>query len=144
MAHFDTPSDRLREQSTDFFVLHLDHSDELNAAYISRMEQIVGKVLASRNFTVAGIQEALPGSADYPYSGFDAICAASSGNPQDLLLICSAIFAAWGNADGSGNQAFEPVKPSLQHDVVRTWSRDLATRTPTTHHAIFAGRWHKR
>ena len=124
----NTPSDRLREQSTDFFVLHLDHSDELNAAYISRMEQIVGKVLASRNFTVAGIQEALPGSADYPYSGFDAICAASSGNPQDLLLICSAIFAAWGNADGSGNQAFEPVKPSLQHDVVRTWSRDFGNQ----------------
>ena len=124
----NTPSGRPREQSTDVFVLHLDHSDELSAAYISRMEQIVGKLLASRNFVVAGIREALPGNADYPYSGFDAICAASSGNPQALLLICSAIFAAWGNADGSADQAFEPVAPSLQHDVVRTWSRDFGNQ----------------
>ena len=121
----DTPSGRPREQNTDVFVLHLDRSDELSTAYISRMVQIVDKVLASREFGVAGIREALPSSADYPYSGFDAICAASSGNPQDLLLICSAIFAAFGNAEGSADQAFEPVPPSLQHDVVRRWSRDF-------------------
>ena len=124
----NTPSGRPREQNTDVFVLHFDHSDELSAAYMSRMEQIVGKVLASRKLPVAGIREALPGSADYPYSGFDAICAASSGNPQDLLLICSAIFAAWGNADGSADQAGGPVPPSLQHDVVRTWSRDFGNQ----------------
>ena len=124
----NTPSGRPREQSTDFFVLPLDHSDELSAAYVSRMEEIVAKVLASRRFTVAGIREALPGSADYPYSGFDAICAASSGNPQDLLQICSAIFAAWGNADSSGNQVFKPVSPSLQDAVVRTWSRDFGNQ----------------
>ena len=124
----NTPSGRPREQSTDFFVLHLEHTDELSGAYISRMEQIVGKVLASRQFAIGGIREALPRSADYPYSGFDAICAASSGNPQDLLLICSAIFAAWGNPDASGEQAFEPVPPSLQHDVVRVWSRDFGNQ----------------
>ena len=121
----DTPSGRPREQNTDVFVLHLDRSDELSTAYISRIEQIVDKVHASRKFGAAGIREALPGSADYPYSGFDAICAASSGNPQDLLLICSAIFAALGKAEGSAAQAFEPVPPSLQHDVVRRWSRDF-------------------
>ena len=92
------------------------------------MEQIVGKVLASRNFSVDGIREALPRSADCPYSGFDAICAASSGNPQDLLQICSAIIAAWTNADAFSDQAFEPVPPSLQHDVVRTWSRDFGNQ----------------
>ena len=124
----DTPSGRPREQNTDVFVLHLDRSDELKAAYISRIEQIVDKVLASRQFAIARIREALPHSADYPYSGFDAICAASSGNPQDLLLICSAIFAAWGNEDVSGNQAFQPVPPSLQHDVLRTWSRDFGNQ----------------
>ena len=37
----DTPSGRPKEQNTDVFVLHLDHSDELSAAYISHMEQIV-------------------------------------------------------------------------------------------------------
>ena len=120
----DTPSGRPKEQNTDVFVLHLDHSDELSAAYISHMEQIVGKVLGSRENAVPGIREALPASADYSYSGFDAICAASSGNPQDLLMICSAIFAAWGNAD-TADKPFDPVPPSLQHDVVRTWSRDF-------------------
>ena len=125
---FDTPSGRPKEQNTDVFALHLDHSDELSAAFISRMEQIVGKVLARRQFAIPSIREALPCSADYPYSGFDAICAASSGNPQDLLLICSALFAARGNASGSGDQAFEPVPPKLQHDVIRTWSRDFANQ----------------
>lgn len=124
----DTPSGRPREQNTDVFVLHLDRSDELSAAYISRMEQIVDKVLASREFGVVGIRRALPGNPDFPYSGFDAICAASSGNPQDLLLICSAIFAAWDNGGDSADQAFEPVPPSLQHDVVRTWSRDFGNQ----------------
>ena len=126
----NTPSGQPKEQNTDVFVLHLDHSNELSAAYISGMEQIVGKVLARREFAVSHIREALPGSADYPYSGFDAICAASSGNPQDLLLICSAIFAAHGNAAGSGDEAFEPVPPSLQHDVVRAWSRDYGNQNP--------------
>ena len=126
--NLNTPSGRPREQSTDFFVLHLEHSDELSAAYISRMEQIVGKVLSSRQFAVVNIREALPRSPDYPYSGFDAICATSSGNPQDLLQICSAIFAAWGNEDVSGDQAFQPVPPSRQHDVVRTWSRDFGNQ----------------
>ena len=124
----NTPSGRPREQSTDFFVLNLDHSDELSPAYISRMGQIVGKVLASRRFGIAGIREALPGNADYPYSGFDAICAASSGNPQDLLLICSAIFAARGNANASADKAFEPVPPAVQHDVIRAWSRDFGNQ----------------
>ena len=124
----NTPSGRPKEQNTDVFVLYLDHSDELSAAYTSRMEQVVGKVLTSREFAVRGIREALPGSADYPYSGFDAICAASSGNPQDLLLICSAIFATWGNADGSADQSFQPVPPPLQHDIVRAWSRDFSNQ----------------
>ena len=124
----DTLSGRPREQNTDVFVLRLDRSEELSAAYVARMEQIVEKVLASRGSGVAGIREALPGSADHPYSGFDAVCAASSGNPQDLLLICSAIFAARGNRDCAAHQAFEPVPPSLQHDVVRAWSRDFGNQ----------------
>ena len=124
----DTLSGQPRELNTDVFVLHLDRSEELSSAYILRMEQIVDKVLASRKFGIAGIREALPSSTDYPYSGFDTICAASSGNPQDLLLICSAIFAASGGTDGSADRAFAPVPPQLQHDVIRTWSRDFGNQ----------------
>ncbi len=124
----DTPSGRPKEQNTDVFVLHLDHSDELSSAYEAHMEQVVGKVLSSRGFGVADIREALPRSADHPYSGFNAICAASSGNPQDLLLICSAIFATRDYPDGSIGQGFAPVPPSVQDDVVRTWSRDFGNQ----------------
>ena len=121
----NTPWGRPREQSTDVFVLNLDHSDELSAEYMSHMEQIVSKVLSSQNIVFPEIREALPASVDYPYSGFDAICAASSGNPQDLLMICSAIFAAWSNTLDSAQRPFKPVPPSLQHDAVRMWSRDF-------------------
>lgn len=124
----NTPSGRPKEQDTDVLVLYLDHSDELSAMYVSHMEQIVDKVLGSREVAIPGIREALPGSNDYPYSGFDAVCAASSGNPQDLLMICSAIFAAQGHASDSANRSFDPVPPSVQHDVVRTWSRDFGRR----------------
>ena len=124
----NTPSGQPREQNTDVFVLHLNHPNELGASYISRMERVVGKVLARRGSAVAGIRSALPSSEDYPYSGFDAICAASSGNPQNLLLICSAIFAATGCPDGSIGQGFASVSPSVQHDVVRTWSRDFGSQ----------------
>ena len=58
--NLNTPSGQPREQSTDFFVLHLEHSDELSAAYISRMEQVVGKVLSRRQFAVVDIREVLP------------------------------------------------------------------------------------
>ena len=37
---------------TDVFVLHLDDSDELSAAYVSQMEQIVDKVLGSREIAI--------------------------------------------------------------------------------------------
>ena len=121
----DTPSGRAIELNTDVLALCLDRSDDASALPIAHMEQITEKVLASRGFHVVGIRSLLPAGADYPYSGFEAVCAASSGNPQDLLLLCSAIFAAWGNEDGSDEQAFAPVPPSLQDQVVRVWSRDF-------------------
>ena len=124
----NTPAGRPKEQNTDVFVLHLDHSDELSSAYISHMELIVGKVLGTREIAAPEIREALPADVDYPYSGFDAICAVSSGNPQDLLMICSAIFAANRNADGAASRPFEPVPAAVQHDVVRMWSRDFGNQ----------------
>lgn len=124
----NTPSDCPKEQDTDVFVLHLNHSDELGAAYISHMEQIVERVLVRQEVSVPPIRKILPASPDFPYSGFDAICAVSSGNPQDLLLICSAIFSAVGNSDMSDTIAFEPVAPAAQDSVIRTWSRDFGNR----------------
>ncbi len=120
----DTPSGPPKEQNTDVFVLHMDRPDELGAAYISHMKQIVGKVLATRGLAVPDVREVLPRNADHPYSGFDAICAASSGNPQDLLLICAAIFAGR-RAEGAAGETFEPVPPKMQDEVIRMWSRDF-------------------
>lgn len=122
----DTPSGHPREQKTDYFVLHLDRADELNPDYVTHMERMVDKVLSSRDAANRSIREALPSSKEHPYSGFEAICAASSGNPQDILLICSAIFAACGDSgDLSAGKAIS-VPPQIQHDVVRMWSRDFS------------------
>ena len=124
--NLDTPSGQPREQNTDVFVLRLDRSDELSDEYVSHMERIVDKILETRKIDVDGIRVALPSSTDYSYSGFDAMCAASSGNPQDLLLICSAIFAANNGHDGANDRKFAPISPSLQHDVICTWSHDFS------------------
>ena len=114
-----------KEQNTDVFVLQLDHSDELSKSYISYMEKVVNKVLNDRYLSATGIRELLPASPDYPYSGFDAICAASSGNPQDLLMMCSAIFATNSNTDSAADEPIKPVLSNIQHDVVKRWSSDF-------------------
>ena len=121
----ETSSGRPKEQNTDVFVLHLDRSDELSDTYISQMEQIVDRVLVSRPIGVNTIRVALPYSPHYPYSGFDSICAASSGNPQDLLLLCSAIFAEIHNQEKTDHSSFKSIPPSVQHKVIRTWSQDF-------------------
>ena len=121
----NTPSGIAKEQNTDVFVLYLDHSDELSETYISYMEQIVSKVLSSHDLADGGIREFLPASIEYPYSGFNAICAASSGNPQDLLMMCSAIFAAWKNTSSSDDEPIQPVPSNIQHEVVQRWSQDF-------------------
>ena len=122
----DTQSGHPREQNTDYFVLHLDGADELNPDYVKHMERMVDKVLHSRDAAISSIRRALPNSKEHPYSGFEAICAASSGNPQDILLICSAIFAACGDSGDLSAAKTISVPPQIQHDVVRMWSHDFS------------------
>lgn len=124
------PSGPAKEPNNDFLALHLEHSDELSAEHVSSMERIVNKVLSSGDENGTLIRDLLPDSPDYAYSGFKSICAASSGNPQDLLMICSAILSAWRNENAIDGACSKPIPPEFQHSVVKRWSSDFVHLNP--------------
>ena len=124
------PSGPAKEPSNDFLALYLENSDELSAEHISSMEKIVNKVLSSGNENYMPVQDLLPASPDYPYSGFASICAASSGNPQDLLMICSALLSKWRNENDIEDRSNEPISPKIQNSVVKRWSSDFIHQNP--------------
>ena len=124
------PSGPAKEPNNDFLTLRLEHSDELSTEHISSMEKIVNNVLSSGNEDYTRVRDLLPASPYYPYSGFDSICAASSGNPQDLLMICSAILSTWKNEKLFDDTCNKPIPPEIQHSVVKQWSSDFVHQNP--------------
>ena len=124
------PSGLAKEPNTDFLALYLEQPDELSPEQTSSMEKIVNKVLSNNGANGTRIRDLIPAGSDYPYSGFNAVSAASSGNPQDLLMMCSAIFAEWGSKDEIDDNHMNPVPPEIQHDVIKKWSSDFVHQNP--------------
>ena len=127
------------ELDTDVAPLHIHYPNELQDAYVSRMRSVVNRVLQTQGLhgqetppTVhLDIDEILVHDRRKRYSGFPSICAASSGNPQNLLLICSSIFTAAGAQRVSVPQD-DGLRLSgrLQDDAVRLWSKDYEDHNP--------------
>lgn len=141
-----TNHDRTIEVDTDLIVSNIKYSDELEDRYIRNMETLVKRVLqtqlstrilpinSAHNFDINSI---FPAHADEQYSGFHAICAASSGNPQNLLQICSCIFQAAESVQGIQGQSMPSFPPSLQDQAIRAWSRDHEDYNPYTNSRSF-------
>ena len=67
------------------------------------------------------------------YSGFASVCAASSGNPQNLLSVCSCIFATAIDVLGRNHTdtaRLTHIPATIQHDAVIRWSKDYEDQNP--------------
>ena len=127
---FRTTTGRTIELDTDVWPLQLRYpSDDV---YASQMAKVLIRVLSTHNannqslIPTPGLDRIFPRDDAFSCSGFSSIARASSGNPQNMLQICSYMF---------GTDTFRPdtgFKPELQDRVIRAWSKDYEDRNPYT------------
>ena len=130
-----TTTGRNIELDTDLWPLYIDYPEETEASYIADMTQVVNRVLRDRmkacefndNHNTPDIGRILQDDSRQKYTGFPAICAASSGNPQNLLQICSNLFAMEPVVDDAGGVTFHQRE---QDAAVRSWSKEYEDRNP--------------
>lgn len=138
-----TDADRKIELDTDVKPLHIQYPNELENSYISSMQAVANKILQSRAANTGAETTGRPpaGSPDIAhiladdsgnYSGFDAVCAASSGNPQNLLSICSCIFATAisERSDDGGDAGLIHISGEIQNRAIVRWSKDYEDQNP--------------
>ena len=127
------------EIDTDIIVSHIRYSNELEEPYITNMIAVVDRALRTRlskqvfpehAVNSLDILRIFPADPSSSYSGFDSICAASSGNPQNLLQICSCIFRATESVRGTSVASMPIFPPQLQDQAIRAWSRDHEDHNP--------------
>ena len=129
-ATFRTTTGRTIELDTDVWPLQLRYpSDDV---YASQMAKVLIRVLRTQNannqslIPTPDLDGIFPRDDAFSCSGFSSIARASSGNPQNMLQICSYMF---------GTDTFRPdtgFKPELQDRVIRAWSKDYEDRNPYT------------
>jgi nucleoside 2-deoxyribosyltransferase len=127
------------EEGNDFRKLQIEYPDELTDEYIGQMSAIANRILETQvvhkrplpqgwpkieKINVEDIFATESQKAGGRYSGFKDICVLSSGNPQNLLSICSAVFSS-ANESGKLIDGEVPcVPPDLQHQAMAAWSKD--------------------
>lgn len=130
----ETVGSRRIELDTDAKPLHIYYPDETQGTYIEDMATVVSLVLQDsidkcgfNDVNTPDIRRILKVDARQQYSGFASICAVSSGNPQNLLQICSNIFSMEPTTDEAGRVTFPAA---VQNLAVRTWSKEYEDRNP--------------
>lgn len=134
---FETIANRSIELNTDVSLLFIRYPNELGPSYVQNMCAVVERVLETRlpstdsvsaDQVVFDCEKIFPTGNSSQYSGFTAICAASSGNPQNLLQICSCIYDAYGERETPLDMLSFP--PKVQHKAIRAWSTDYEEQNP--------------
>lgn len=126
------------ELDTDLFPLHIRYPNELEDDYVCHMESVIRRVLQTQAVgpsSQSEIDHIFPVESSSEYSGFRSICAASSGNPQNLLQICACIFQATDYANRLNEKLIFPA--NLQDQAIRAWSKDYEDRNPYTDSRAF-------
>ena len=134
---FETVANRRVELNTDVSPLFIRYPNELGTSYVRNMCAVVERVLETQFPSTDPVdihqkrfdcEKIFPSGSSSQYSGFRAMCAASSGNPQNLLQICACIYEAANEHPTS----LEPLsfRPSLQHEAICAWSKDYEAQNP--------------
>lgn len=144
----ETTAHRAIEPGTDIKPLYVRHPNELQDAYVQNMRTLINRVLRIRLSEVNIAPESgWTSVGDVPdissilledsnnYSGFLSVCASSSGNPQNLLEICSCIVAtAISDASHRGQPSetldLGKISAETQNRAVVRWSRDYEDQNP--------------
>ena len=125
------------EIDTDVKPLYIQYPDELSTDNIAHMKAVVERILVEvgdvehehqgrKGYTPLVVDAVFP-AGNQPYSGFPAICAASSGNFQNLLTLCSCMIAT---AIEKGAEAVTSVSPATQCEAMVRYSKDYEERNP--------------
>lgn len=134
---FETIANRNIELNTDASPLFIRYPNELGASYVRNMCAVVERVLETQLPSASSVtadqkrfdcEKIFPPGESSQYSGFTAICAASSGNPQNLLQICSCIYEASDEREAPLNML--SFQPNLQHEAICAWSKDHEEQNP--------------
>ena len=139
-----TAADRTIELDTDVKPLHMQYPNELENSYQSGMRAVANRILAIRVTDAKAKREGWPSGVtldiadiladtSQPYSGFGAVCATSSGNPQNLLSICACIFATateLSKATARSNASVPRIPAQVQHDAIVRWSKGYEEQNP--------------
>ena len=131
----ETTSRRRIELDTDIWPLYIEYADELEDGYVQTMRIIVNRVLSTNveecefdsHTNTPDIERIFPVDPKIRYSGFRSVCAASSGNPQNLLQICSNIFSTGAQEKKNGSLCFPAAN---QNAAIRAWSKEYEDRNP--------------
>ena len=139
-----TEANRTIELNTDIKPLHMQYSNELEGGYISSMRAVANRILTTRVTRADSTRDGWP--LDKPldiqsilsddskaYSGFAAVCATSSGNPQNLLSICSCILATaidMLDTRSDSDDILTRIPARIQHDAIVRWSKDYEDQNP--------------
>ena len=139
-----TESNRTIELDTDVKPLHMRYPNELKDGYISGMRSVANRILDTRVTKSTVRRDGWPsnvaldirtilGDESQDYSGFSAVCATSSGNPQNLLSLCSCIFAtAIETATRGGDKGPQLTRMSArtQKEAIVRWSKNYEEQNP--------------
>jgi len=139
-----TAADRTVELDADVKPLHIEYADELGDDYVEDMRRVANKILDARITNADEPKDGWPVSTDLDivsilgdevqeYSGFRSVCATSSGNPQNLLSICSCIVSTAIRAFTARphtRHALNRIPAELQQEAIIRWSKDYEDRNP--------------
>lgn len=113
-----------REVGTDLHLLFISYPDELTSAYQGQMRSIVQRLLKVR-LNNHESSEGWPTSGeigvDRLFPSFERICGISSGNPENLLAICSNIIAECQDS-GTSFSRNNSMPTALEMRGINEWS----------------------
>ena len=115
------------EIDTDVKPLYIQYPDELSDEHVERMKTVVERTLAVEAGEPDLTVNAVFPNGSHRYAGFRSICAASSGNLQNLLTLCSCVVAT---AIEKGAKSATNISPETQHEAVVRYSKDYEERNP--------------
>lgn len=122
------------EIDTDVKPLYIQYPNELDDEHIKHMKTVVERTLEiEADKPHLAIDSIFP-SDNQRYAGFRAICAASSGNIQNLLTVCSCVVAT---AIEKGGQSATNISPQTQHEAIIRYSKDYEGRNPYEDSRLF-------